>query len=81
MVPYCNKELKGIEDFLSLITSKGATVIAVTPEIPENVAKTIDKTKASYSIISADDLKIMKAYKVAYAVEILHLLKIQGIWN
>ncbi len=32
--PYCNKQLKGIEDSLSLITSKGATVLAITPEQP-----------------------------------------------
>ncbi len=69
MVPYCNKELKGIEDSLSLITSKGAVVLAVTPELPENVYKTIDKTKASYSVLSDDGLKIMKAYDVAYAVD------------
>jgi peroxiredoxin len=67
--PYCNKELKSIEDSLYLITSKGAVVLAVTPELPENVSKTINKTKASYSIISDSGLEIMKAYKVAYAVD------------
>jgi peroxiredoxin len=67
--PYCNKELKSIEDSLSLITSRGAVLLAVTPELPENVSKTINKTGASYSIISDEDLKIMKAYKVAYAVD------------
>ncbi len=67
--PYCNKELKSIEDSLSLITSRGAVLLAVTPELPENISKTINKTGASYSIISDDDLKIMKAYKVAYAVD------------
>ena len=67
--PYCNKELKSITDSLSLISSKGASVVAITPELPENVTKTIDKTKASYSIISDNGLKIMKAYDVSYAVE------------
>ena len=67
--PYCNKELKSIEDSLSLISSRGATVLAITPEKPENVAKTIDKTKAAYSIISDDSLKIMKAYNVAYSID------------
>jgi peroxiredoxin len=67
--PYCNKELKNIEDSMELLTSKGAEVIAVTPEIPVNVNKTIGKTKATYSIISDEELKIMNAYKVAYAVD------------
>ncbi|MEO8416831.1 MAG: peroxiredoxin-like family protein [Ginsengibacter sp.] len=67
--PYCNKELKSIEDSLSLITSKGATVLAVTPELPGNILKTIDKTKASYSILFDDGLQIMKAYDVAFTMD------------
>ncbi len=67
--PYCNKELTHMEDSLSLITSKGATVIAITPEQPANVEKTIGKTKATYSILTDDNLKIMKDYDVAYAVD------------
>ncbi|MDQ2862889.1 MAG: AhpC/TSA family protein [Bacteroidota bacterium] len=67
--PYCNKELKGLEDSLSFITSKGASLLAITPEIPENVSKTIAKTKATYPILSDNNLQIMKAYDVAYEVD------------
>ncbi len=76
--PYCNKQLKGIEDSLSLITSKGATVFAITPEVPGNIAKTIEKTNATYSIISDDNLKIMKAYDVAYSVDPAVVEKYKG---
>jgi peroxiredoxin len=31
--PYCNKELKALEDSLTLIVRKGATLMAVTPEL------------------------------------------------
>lgn len=67
--PYCNRELKRLEDSLQLIISKGATLVAVTPEKPESITKTIEKTSASYSIISDDDLKIMKAYDVSFEVD------------
>lgn len=67
--PYCNRELKKLEDSLSLIMSKGATLVAVTPEKPDNITKTITKTKATYPILFDDGLKIMKSYDVAYAVE------------
>jgi len=66
--PYCNKYLQRLEDSLSLIKEKGATVVAITPELPENIAKTIDKTKAEFSIIYDEELKIMKAYEVEYLV-------------
>ncbi len=67
--PYCNKELQKLEDSLQLIKDKGAQLIAVTPEGKEGVAKTIEKIKASYSIITDDEMKIMKAYDVAYQVD------------
>jgi peroxiredoxin len=51
------------------IISKGATLVAVTPEKPESITKTIEKTSASYSILYDDQLKIMKAYDVAFEVD------------
>ena len=67
--PYCTRELKQLEDSLQRIITKGATLIAVTPEKPESITKTIEKTSASYSILYDDGLKIMKAYDVAFEVD------------
>jgi peroxiredoxin len=67
--PYCNKQLKRLEDSLPMIKAKGATLIAVTAEKPENINKTIAKTKASYPILFDEGLHIMKSYDVAYAVD------------
>ena len=66
--PYCNRQLKKLEDSLQLIISKGATLIAVTPEKPESITKTIEKTSATYSILFDEGLKIMNAYNVAFEV-------------
>lgn len=62
--PHCNRFLKKLEDSLQLIKAKGATLVAVTPEKPGNISKTIEKTKAGYPILFDEDLKIMKAYDV-----------------
>jgi len=67
--PYCNKELQKLEDSLSSIKERGAQFIAITPEKKEGVAKTIEKTKATYPIITDEELKIMRAYDVAYQVD------------
>jgi peroxiredoxin len=67
--PYCNKELAKLQDSLELIQGKGATLIAVTAELPENIAKTVEQTKAQYSIIHDEQLKIMKAYEVEFEVQ------------
>ena len=67
--PYCNKHLKKLEDSLQVIKSKGAILIAVTPEKPEFISKTIEKTKASYPLLYDKEMKIMKAYAVAFEVD------------
>jgi peroxiredoxin len=66
--PYCNKELSRLQDSLQLIKDKGAILVAVSPEQPENINKTVKKTKAEYSILYDEDLKIMKAYDVEFKV-------------
>jgi peroxiredoxin len=67
--PYCNKYLKELEESLLKINSKKASVIAVTPEKPEYIDKSIEKTKASFPILHDEGLKIMKSYDVAYKLD------------
>jgi peroxiredoxin len=67
--PYCNKQLKNLNDSLSFLTEKGATVISITPETGENVQKTIAKTKASFPVLADKGLAIMNSYKVTFAVD------------
>ncbi len=67
--PFCNKQLGQLNDSLAMITAKGAAVIAISPEIMENVKKTVAKSKASYPIISDSSMAIMKAYNVNFAVD------------
>lgn len=66
--PYCNKELSRLQDSLQMIKDKGATLVAVSPEKPENITKTVEKTKAEYSVLYDEGLKIMKAYEVEFEV-------------
>lgn len=66
--PYCNKELSRLQDSLQMIKDKGANLVAVSPEQPDNVSKTVEKTKAEYSILYDEGLKIMKAYDVEFEV-------------
>jgi peroxiredoxin len=67
--PYCNKQLSHLNDSLGLITAKGATVISITPETNDNIKKTVEKTKATFSIIEDKGLVIMNNYKVSFAVD------------
>ena len=67
--PYCNKELKRFQDSLQLITGKGASLLAITPEASEGISKTIEKTGATFPILYDADLKVSKGYAVTYDVD------------
>lgn len=67
--PYCNKHLQKLQDSLNLISEKGATVVAISPETPEGIAKTVEKTKASFPIIYDEEMKIAKNYHVSFKVD------------
>lgn len=76
--PYCNKQLSHLNDSLSYISDKGATVITITPETFDNIKKTVSKTKATFSIIEDKGLAIMKDYKVNFAVDEKTIEKYKG---
>jgi peroxiredoxin len=67
-----------LQDSLQLLTDKGAYVVGVTPETPDNINKTIDKTHASFSLVHDDGYKIMKAYDVNYTVDDDLNVKLKG---
>jgi peroxiredoxin len=67
--PYCNRQLSSLNDSLSFLEAKGAKVVAVTPEKYESVDKTIEKTKASFVIISDTSNNILEQYGVNFAVD------------
>ncbi|MES2807357.1 MAG: peroxiredoxin-like family protein [Bacteroidota bacterium] len=76
--PYCNKHIQQLQDSLQLLTTKGAYVVGVTPETEENIAKTVGKTKASFSMVSDKSYSIMKAYDVNYVMDQAQVSKYKG---
>jgi peroxiredoxin len=76
--PYCNKQIKQLQDSLQMLTGKGAYVVGVTPETGENIDKTIEKTHASFSMVHDEGYKIMKAYQVNYVLDDPMVAKYKG---
>ena len=64
--PICNRHLSNIQDSLKLIYEKGATVIAVSPEKPELLNKTAEKTGAKFTLLYDEGYKICDAYDVTF---------------
>lgn len=76
--PYCNKHIKALQDSLQLLTAKDTYVIGITPETNDNIAKTIKKTSAGFSIIQDKDDAIMKAYSVNFMMDDATFTKYKG---
>ena len=76
--PYCNKQLSHFTDSLQMLTDKGATVLAITPETAENIKKTIEKTKTTFSVIEDGGMNIMKSYKVNFVVDEKTIARYKG---
>jgi len=66
---YCNKHISKFQDSLEYVLDKGASVIAVSPQIPEYNHKTIHKTGATFSIIHDKGYQIMDAYHVSFIID------------
>jgi peroxiredoxin len=67
--PYCDRHISKFQDSLEYILDRGASIIAVTPEIPEYNQKIINKTGATFSIIHDIGYQIMDAYFVSFALD------------
>lgn len=67
--PFCNRELKAFQDSLGQIQTKGAQVVAITPETEEGIDSTVKKTGAIFPILRDEDMKVASSYQVAFQVD------------
>jgi peroxiredoxin len=64
--PFCSKQLAGLQEIEKDLTSMGYQVIAVSTDSPENLTKTMDKQKLSYTLLSDADLSASKKFGIAF---------------
>ena len=67
--PYCTRYLKKLQDSLELITAKGAQLLVITPQNEDGIDSAVAKSGARFPIVSDKDLKLSKAFKVAFKVD------------
>ena len=79
--PYCNVALSGWAGRISELESAGARFIAISPERPEDAAKTFDKSGGGYEIYVDSTGEIARRFLVAFelSAETQKLYKGYGI--
>ncbi len=64
--PYCNTHLAEIQSVESEIIKLGFQIVAISPDSPENLQKTIGKNELNYNLYSDGDGKLTKAMGIAF---------------
>jgi peroxiredoxin len=65
--PYCNMELKAYQNERQRIAAAGASVVAISPEKPDDSLSTADKNALTFPVLSDVGQKVGRAFGVVYA--------------
>jgi peroxiredoxin len=79
--PYCNLELRAYQKSLPQLQALGASLIAISPQTPDNSLSTVEKNELAYPVLSDVGLSVARAYGVAFDLpdELVQLYQRQ--WN
>jgi peroxiredoxin len=64
--PYCNLELKAYRDILPRIVEAGASIVAISPETPDDTVTTAEKNALTFPVLSDVGQKVGKAFGIVY---------------
>ncbi len=64
--PYCNIELKALQDRLPEIEALGARLVAITPETPDNALTTQKKNEIGFDVLSDNGNRVASAFGLSF---------------
>lgn len=67
--PYCNIALKNLQDGLPGFTAAGATLVAISPELPDHSLDTREKHALAFPVLSDVGLTVADAYGISYTLD------------
>lgn len=67
--PYCNRQLSGLRKIADEIKKEGFQLVAISPDRPEELKKTLEKQKLDYQLYSDSDLDLAKAFGLSFKVD------------
>ena len=66
--PYCNLQLRALQDRLGDIHELGAQLIAISPEVPDGSLTENEISKMDFTVLSDQDAQVASQYGVAWEV-------------
>ncbi len=66
--PYCNVELRGLQRALPEIQVAGATLLAISPELPDNSLTTEQKNGLAFAVLSDVGNVVARSFGIVYTL-------------
>ena len=64
--PFCNLELKAYQKILPQIVAAGASLVAISPEKPDDTVSTAEKNALTFEVLSDVGQKVGRAFGLVY---------------
>ncbi len=64
--PYCNLELRAWQQRLPELAQRGASLVAVSPQTPDNSLSTAQKNELAYPVLSDSGLAAARGFGIAF---------------
>jgi peroxiredoxin len=76
--PYCNLQLSELRHLVPELARSGFQMIALSPDRPLELAKTLDEHKLEYTLLSDSSAAAMQRYGIAFRVDDATVAKYAG---
>lgn len=67
--PYCNKHMKGLRKIEGQLTEAGYQIVAISPDKPDEISKSLSKHKMGYSLLSDSKLALTSSLGLDFQVD------------
>ena len=64
--PYCNLELRAWQQRLADLRHLGASLVAISPQTPDNSLSTAEKNELAFPVLSDSTLEAAEAFRIAF---------------
>lgn len=64
--PYCNLELRAWQNRLSAVIQRGAQLVAISPQSPDNSLSTQEKHALAFEVLSDSSLQATRGFGIAF---------------
>jgi len=67
--PYCNLELKALNDYLAQFKTQSAQLIAISPQLPDETLSTTQKNELEFDVLSDVSNKVAERFGLSFTLD------------